>query len=104
MRNDEVIIITQYTENATVKREQTPVFAEQKSVTRAEFYSAVASGLTPKYIYEMDADDYQSAVKIIDQQDGSRREYQPSHIIADGVEYIVVRAYTSGQSTEVTVR
>ena len=104
MRNDDIILVTQYTEDAKVKRMQTQVFADRKSVTRTEFYSAVASGLTPKYIYEMDADDYQSAIKIIEQPDGSNREYLPSHIIADKVEYSIVRAYTSGASTEVTVR
>lgn len=105
MRNELVTVVTQYTENAKLQRDKQEKFAEKKSVTRSEFYSAFTSGLSAKYVFDLDSDDYESCIKRIKESDSDEvREYKPTHIIHDNVEYKIVRDFKNGASTEVTVR
>lgn len=106
MRDERIKIITQYNDGPVLKRDEKEVFALKKSVTRSEFYQAISSGLGLKAVFEVDTDDYESCVKIIEQTDGSAKEYRPSHIVWNKVEYIIVRDYAKygSSQTEVMVR
>ena len=105
MRNDLITLITQYTEDNEIKRERKDdIFTERKSVTRAEYYSAYASGLSPRYVFNMSPDDYEcAAVRVT--EDEETREYLPSHLIYNGITYEIIRTFKKNdESLEVTVR
>lgn len=106
MRNDLIAIITQYKENGQkVEKRTDDVFAEKMSASRSEYYQGVGVGLAPKYVLSIDRDDYDSCIeKIYNEKDGTFTEYKPTHIILDGVKYIVSRDFYKGNSVEVTVR
>ncbi len=106
MRDQLVKIVTQYADGTEIKRKEKEVFANKKSVTRAEFYTAPASGLGLRAVFEVDTDDYESCVVTVEQESGLLKEYRPSHILWNNIEYIIVRDYAKAGSsqTEITVR
>ncbi len=86
--SDEVVLIkrpTNYADGFTTPGppERTPVYANQKSVARSEFYAAKAAGIRTDVIYEVNAMDF----------DGH------TELEADGTTYSIVRSYQATSDT-----
>jgi len=62
--------------------EETEVFADRKSVTRQEFYTALTGGIDAKIVFAVRVDDYADQEKLM----------------YNGKTYYVVRTYQKGES------
>ena len=71
----------------TIEYKDVEVYANKKSVVRAEFYPAYAVGIEAKIVFEVRSEDYDGQKDII--YEG--KEY--------GKEYEVIRAYQKGEGT-----
>ena len=60
----------------------TVVWANKKSVTRSEFYSANMSGIKVDMVFEIHVEDYSNQIEVL-----------------AGVNYEVIRAYQKGEGT-----
>lgn len=92
MRWSEVIALGAETETKTLGEVKTSVsyrsvYANKKSVKRAEFYQAMAAGLKPELVFEMHRMEY---------MDETRLKY-------NGKEYEIIRTYEVGEKIELTV-
>lgn len=100
MRDEIIEVVTQYNDGTGIQRIRNTIFAEKKSVARDEFYKAYASGLSPKWIFSIDQNDYKSCCVII----GEKR-FRPTHIVYEKEELVIVRDYEIGiHDVEVTVK
>lgn len=90
MRNETIKLISRQADGKNVSENASTVFAEKKSVGRAEFYAAYAAGLNPKLIFSVDSLDYETA------GDPVMVEYK-------GRRYNIVRAYDNGDEVELTI-
>lgn len=72
----------------TVTESEREVFAEIRSVTRSEYYTALNAGIQPEYVFKLTAED----------------DYQKEHFLRyDGQKYRVVRVYpTNDGGIEIT--
>lgn len=63
-------------------------WAEVKSVSRAEYYQAATTGMQPTMVIVL----------------SDRRDYEgQSHVVINGVDYVVVRTYVKGETIEITL-
>lgn len=63
-------------------------WATVKSVSLAEYYQAATTGMRPTIVIAL----------------SDRRDYEgQSHVVINGVEYVVVRTYVKGQTIEITL-
>lgn len=73
----------------TPEENSVQVFAEIRSVTRAEAYAAKSAGLDPEYVFRLtDYADYAGQRKCI----------------WNGEQYKIIRTYVDGQAIELTVQ
>lgn len=99
MRNMLITLITEFKEGVEIKKKETAVYAEQKSVGRTEYYASVAAGLTAQYIFDVYPDEYHLGDKIVED-----KVYHPSKVLFEGFEYNITRTYSkSCSSIELTV-
>lgn len=94
MRNEVIKIICKQVSGSTVTENSYEVFAEKKSVSRSEFYAAYQVGLNPRYMFDIDTDDW---LWISAQNDND-----PTEIEYNGKRYTIIRSYERHASTEVT--
>lgn len=96
MRNESCILITVWAEGNERKQKELEVYCRRKSAARTEFYSAYAVGLRPRFILEIDPDDWEWA--------SAEEGTMPAKVIYRDVEYNIYRDYVTGESTmELTV-
>lgn len=69
------------------------VYAEEKSITRAEFYESMRAGVSVKTVLEVRQEDFEEAKQIVD----GKKEYARK-IEYDGEEYEIKRTYRTGKS------
>lgn len=69
------------------------VFVNKKSVTRAEFYTAMQSGIKPENVFEMRIEDWELSRHI----DGEKVLYADK-VEYDGGTYNIIRSYEKGES------
>ncbi len=99
--SDEVKLITtvkcQKTSNGFPSEERytTTVFANQKSVGRAEFYSAMQVGIKQSIAFDVWRADFEEAAHF--GQNG--KKHLPSRVEYNGTEYNIVRTYTKDGET-----
>ncbi len=105
MRNDIIQVVTEYKEGTELKHKiSDELFAEKKSATRSEFYAAHASGLSAKYVFEMDMEDFESCDVNVQEGDVVRK-YYPGHILYNGEKFEISRTYIKDLSSiEITVK
>ena len=61
MRNHSAVLMTKYATGSTIHEDSFQTFCEIKSVTRSEFYSAYAAGLTPQLVIDINPAEYKAA-------------------------------------------
>lgn len=95
---DELIELVSLIPDGTKIRENTEeIFAERKSVVRSEFYSAQQVGLTPKYVFDINPDDFEMC---IENNGGS---IHPTRIKACDQVYNIIRTFQKDMhSMEIT--
>lgn len=99
MRNDVITLTTQYKDGRDIKEKDVEVFAERKSLTRNEFYSAINVNLSPKWVFEMSPDEYSLADVDLDGV-----IYHATHVKYEGHKLNIIRTYEkSYTSMELTV-
>lgn len=64
------------------------IFAEVKSVGRAEFYEAARSGVRVDIIFVVNPDDFAMAAVLVE-----GKKIKPSRVIYDGTTYLIERTY-----------
>lgn len=64
------------------------VFAEVKSVGRAEFYEAARSGMRVDIIFAVNPDDFEMAAVEVE-----GKKIRPSRVIYEGTTYLIERTY-----------
>lgn len=75
------------------KKEEIPIYVNEKSATRSEFYEALRSGITIKTVLETRQEDWElSAHKMF-----GKKEYA-TQIEYDGSIYDIVRTYKNDKS------
>lgn len=105
MRNDTIQVVTDYKEGMELKHKiSEELFAEKKSVTRSEFYAAQASGLSVKYVFEMDMEDFEGCDVSVEEGDEVKK-YHPGHVLYNGERFEISRIYIKdSNSIEITVK
>lgn len=104
MRDELIKLITEYKEGKELKKAEFEIFAEEKSLSRSEFYTGYTAGISVRKIFEMDPDDYDSA-DVKKEVDGKVVTFHPSIIEHNGENFNIVRSYKKNHSSiEVTVR
>lgn len=74
--------------NIIYTKEEKERWAEVKSVSWAKYYQAAATGMQPTVVIVL----------------SDRRDYEgQSHVVINGVEYVVVRTYVKGETIEITL-
>ena len=68
------------------------IFADIKSVGRAEYYEALSKGIHVSIIFEVDNDDFELADRTIEVE-GKPKRVRASRVIHEGIEYRIVRTY-----------
>lgn len=76
----------------TTKKE-IPIYVNEKSATRAEFYEALRTGIKVKTVLETRQEDWELSAHMVD----GKREYA-TRIEYDGSVYDIVRTYKSDKS------
>ena len=77
------------------ERRATTVFANRKSVGRAEFYAAMQVGINQSIAFDVWCADFEEAAYI----DRNGKRHFPSRVEDNGVEYNIVRTYTKDGET-----
>lgn len=90
--NDEATLVTLVANGSQVTREEKTVFCGRKSVTYGEFYAAIQSGLNPKYIFEFDVDEFESACVTTGIAPNATK-HLPTELIYEGCKYNIIRTY-----------
>lgn len=100
MRNDIVTLITLNQSGIEIKEEKKQVFAEIKSVNRSEFYASYGVGLTPKWVININPDDYNmSKFKL---ENGAN--IYATQVEIDGTVFSILRTYQKDSNNiEITV-
>lgn len=75
-------------------RNETEVYAKEKSVTRQEKYLAMNSGVDVKTTLEVRQEDWEQTRHIVDKKPEYARK-----AIFDGCEYDIIRTYKAGKAT-----
>lgn len=70
-----------------------PIYVQEKSATRSEYYEAMRSGVTVKTVLETRQEDWEQSVHLV----GNKKEYA-SQIKYDGSVYDIIRTYRTGKS------
>ncbi|MCM1468789.1 MAG: hypothetical protein NC086_11625 [Alistipes sp.] len=99
MRDEKVVLITQYKAGKEIKEENMEVYAEKKSVKYGQFTASYAAGLDAKYILDIYPQEYRQAGVTVD-----GIFYEPSHVLYMGKRMDIIRTYSQNEySMEVTV-
>lgn len=75
------------------QKQEIPIFVRERSVTRAEFYEALRSGIQARIILEVWQADWELSAHTA----GKKKEYA-SQIEYDGAVYDIVRTYKNDKS------
>lgn len=75
------------------EKEEIPIYVNEKSATRTEFYEALRSGITVKTVLETRQEDWELSAHIIN----GKREYA-TRIEYDGSIYDIVRTYKNDKA------
>lgn len=105
MRNDIIQVVTEYKEGTELKYKISEgLFAEKKSAARSEFYAAQTAGLSAKFVFEMDQEDFEGCDVCV--QEGDKTEkYHPGHVLYNGEKFEISRTYIKDSSSiEITVK
>lgn len=95
MRFDEINLITKLQEDAEIIPNAFTVPAEAKEPTRSEFYAAYAVGLSAKYVFVINPDDYKDACLF----DVDNVRIYPSSVTYEGEELNILRTYVKDKFT-----
>lgn len=68
------------------------IFADIRSVGRAEHYEALSRGIRATIIFEVDNDDFELADRTIEVE-GKTKRVRASKVIHEGIEYRIIRTY-----------
>lgn len=98
MRNEIIKLITTTAQGTQLYEERIEVFAEEKSVVRAEFYGAYQVGLNPKHTFIIDSLDYELSRKVIDSVETYAQEVE-----YNGAKFTIIRSYDDGVDAELIV-
>lgn len=99
MRNELITLVTKYPDGTEVKTKKIELWAEKKSVTRTEYYAAIASKLKPKYVFDINPEEYHLADETIDE-----KTYHATHVQYEGFLLEIIRTFDkSMDSMEMTV-
>lgn len=74
-------------------KERIPVFVEEKSATRSEFYEALRSGINIKLVLELRQEDWELSSRM-----ESGKKHYATQIEYDGDIYNIVRTYKSDKA------
>ena len=69
------------------------IFADDNSVSRAEQYEALRTGIEVNIVFCVDPDDFLLSKQEILKKDGSVRKIKASRIKYEGAEYLIVRSF-----------
>ena len=98
MRNDVCTLIGLNAQEGEVTPVEKEIYCQRKSSNRSEFYSAYAVGLRPKFVFEIDPLDWESAAEQLPD------ETEPTILRYGKTEYNILRGYQTDESTlELTV-
>lgn len=75
------------------KLKEIPIFVREKSVTRAEYYEALRSGITVKTVLETRIEDFEQSAHMVD----GRKQYA-TRIKYDDSMYDIVRTYRNDKA------
>ena len=75
------------------KKEEIPIYVNEKSATRTEFYEALRAGITIKIVLETRQEDWESSARMV----GNKKQYA-SQIEYDGAVYDIVRTFKNDKS------
>lgn len=75
------------------KKEEIPIYVNEKSATRSEFYEALRSDIRIKTVLETRQEDWELSAHMVD----GKKEYA-SKIEYDGSVYDIVRTYRNNKS------
>lgn len=75
------------------KKEEIPIYVNEKSATRTEFYEALRTGITIKTVLETRQEDWESSARMV----GNKKQYA-SQIEYDGAVYDIVRTFKNDKS------
>ena len=104
IHNSQCTLVTLTASGATVTRTEKMVFCGRRSVTYKEFYAATQVGINPTYIFELDINEYESAIVTISNNDQTVTKVRPTELIFDGEKYNIIRTYeTTNNLIEITV-
>lgn len=93
---DELIIVRRTKDKDGFQIEEKigfPVFAEEVSTARTEFYQAMRAGIQVKITLQIRQEDYENAFLLEDE-----KKLYASKIIYEGQEYDIIRTYKKGKS------
>ncbi len=84
--------------------EKVEIFADKKSVGRAEYYAAASTGTRVTIMFVVDADDFKLSEREIT-IDGKTKKVKASKIIHDGTTYLIHRTFCKDSGLmEITCR
>lgn len=95
-RDAKLIIITNGKDAdgfVTERKKEIPVFVNEKSATRTEFYEALRSNIKIRTVFEMRQEDWELSAHIVD----GKKEYA-SQIEYDGAVCDIVRTFKNDKS------
>ena len=75
------------------KKEEIPIYVNEKSATRTEFYEALRTGITIKTVLETRQEDWELSARMV----GNKKQYA-SQIEYDGSVYDIVRTFKNDKS------
>lgn len=75
------------------KKEEIPIYVNEKSATRTEFYEALRTGITIKTVLETRQEDWALSARMV----GNKKQYA-SQIEYDGSVYDIVRTFKNDKS------
>lgn len=75
------------------KKDKIPIYVNEKSATRTEFYEALRSGITIKTVLEVRQEDWELSAHMVN----NRKQYA-SQIEYDGSVYDIIRTFKNDKS------
>ena len=103
MMNEQATLVTITASGATLTRKETTLFCDKKSVRYGEFYAATQVGINPKYTFEFNQEEYETAI-VTTGEGASEEKHRPTELIYKGERFNIIRTYEpSVYSIEVTV-
>lgn len=101
--NDQATLVTVTASGATLTKKETTLFCAKKSVRYSEFYAATQVGINPKYVFEFNLEEYETAI-VTTGEAPNLEKHRPTELIYDGETFNIIRTYEPDVYTiEITV-